>query len=1014
MAKPPKPSAPSNPPSTLPPSQPRGRAARLWLLALLVVAGAGTAGTLFARYQLDSVSVLVAREAQQRTGTPIAFDKLTTNGLRGIRIENLRVDLPAGGGPRVTLEAPLAKIDIDFVEMLAGRLDIERVHADNARIVVERPPDGHWFSQEAARGRPALPGLGNAAFRFTGNDWTLEVRNVVGDTSITFTDLTVDVSRQLDAETIHARISAAIDGENEQRLDVTALFTAADSFIIHAACTGIDAADVNVFLPASQHFVSSGVISPQVRVDAFPGNPIVLHLETPLEDLTIRDQPEFIGPVSGALNILAQYDPAEALLTVTAAEADTIPLAGSLRGTIRFDGPHPAFDLRLQAGEVPLAPFAEALLPGDLDAYGALDLEMDESASVDVRLTGDTENPVFNAKARIAGGRLAFEARDPNYPSGSLVLGPSEIHWDPESSVPSGLLRVMDGQIDSRLAKIQAERLTATVALAEGKAVVDPLTFVTGGNRFVGKATYPIAGGPAEFTLQGALPNLEDTLFHDLVENLALSGVIGLEGTGRFEPGRISFDATLDATHATVGYDWWFLKPPGIALLAGFTGGFDLNPASGAFTISGDVASSKAEATFRFEQEGGKLEMVAIDAEIPLLDVPTVGKCVVFPYRIAGGQGTEGRFTWRRVGNRDGENQWSLAAKFDEISLLPEGGTTPILLRGADVHLESENYPERVNRLRLSVDEGAMPRFGEVWFTGIDREDPRWADVEEGEPMEWQFTLAAANLSVPPWKGRGFEGNAYDRPGSAGLHRFSATIDEDGWLLGSYHEDTEENHFELELDWQRVPVEMFLEHLELPDLLTGTIEGELRYEMDRDDPATRLGEGRFTTHDGQFATEFVAGILGGDPDGDGGPLPLALTFRTFSSEVEFEGDVVRTPNVQLDSVQLMADAKGQFIYDGDMEYEIRVSITPETAAQIPAMRDAFNIEGLRLSQQNIDLAFNVSGPMFNPQGTLAQLPPIRVALVSGALGITTEVIDIPRKILFDLLKLGGGIIGATR
>jgi len=200
----------------------------------------------------------------------------------------------------------------------------------------------------------------------------------------------------------------------------------------------------------------------------------------------------------------------------------------------------------------------------------------------------------------------------------------------------------------------------------------------------------------------------------------------------------------------------------------------------------------------------------------------------------------------------------------------------------------------------------------------------------------------------------------------------------------------------------------------LAPLLTGRIDGELRYEMDRDDPATRTGEGWFTVRDGVFATEFLAGILGGDPAGDGSALPLTLTYQAFTSEVIFEGDVVRTPEVTLESTQLMANAEGQFIFDGDMEYEIRVSITPETAAQIPAMRDAFNIEGLRLSQQNVDLAFRVSGPMFNPQGTLAQLPPIRVALVSSALGITTEVIDIPRKILFDLLKLGGGIIGATR
>src|SRR5690606_24827129 len=101
MAKPPKPSPPNSPHSMPTRPQPRGHAARLWLLALLVIVGAGTTGALFVRFQLDSVSDIVAREARERSGAPITFDRITTNGLRGIRIENLSLDLPAGDGPRV-------------------------------------------------------------------------------------------------------------------------------------------------------------------------------------------------------------------------------------------------------------------------------------------------------------------------------------------------------------------------------------------------------------------------------------------------------------------------------------------------------------------------------------------------------------------------------------------------------------------------------------------------------------------------------------------------------------------------------------------------------------------------------------------------------------------------------------------------------------------------------------------------------------------------------------------------
>lgn len=1017
MANPPRQQTPQRDnPALLPPApppEPRGaHAPRLWLLALLVLVAAGTASALFARHQLDSVRGIIEREARTRTGAPLSFDALTTNGLRGLRIENFALDLPAGDGPRMRLEIPLAKIDIDFVEMLAGRIEIERIHADNATIVVERPPEGAWFAAGPRPGRIMIPGLANAAFRITGENCILEVRNIIGDTSITLTGLQFDVSRQLDSASIQAHLSAQLDGNAEQRLDLTALYAGPDAFIVQGKATGIDAEEVNVFLPASQHFVLSGVASPQVRVDASPGNPIVMHLHTPLENLTLRDQPDFLDPVNGDLTVLAQYNPETAALTITAAEADTDQLSGSLRGSVDFAGEYPALDLHLTAPEVPLQPFAEALLPGDLEDYGEITLDLAEApASIEVRLSGTTDAPVFEATMRLAGGRLVFAARDPNHPSGSVVLGASEVVWNPEAAVPSGTLRVVDGTINSRLARIQAERVAATVTLDGGLARVDPLTFETGGNRFVGSALYPVEGGPVEVALRGAVPGLEETVFHDLVENLSLGGTIAIDGTGTFEPGRIRFAATLEATQGAVGYDWWFFKPPGIALQAGFDGEFRLTRGEGEFTIRGDVASSQVDAAFRFARNGDSWDLMAIDADISHLDVPTVGKCLVFPYRIAGTHGSAGTFTWRRTGPAEGQNHATLAAMIDELTLLPEGGTEPIFLQGARVHLDLTNEPRPINTLTVDAARGAMPSFGDLWFAPIDREDPRWAAMPEpeGPDRDWHFHVRAEELSVPPWHGFDFSAEIRQAPTQVALPRFAARIGDDGRLDGAYHEDTIENFYRLELDWNRVPIEMFLEHLELPPVLDGLIDGTLAYEMDRDDPSTRTGSGRFTVRDGRLGATFVESLLGAD----GGAAP-PIWFTELRSEVGFEADIVRTPTVALESPQLRAEGTGQFVFDGDMDYEVRLSVTPETAAQIPAMRDAFNIEGLRLAQQNIDLTFAVSGPLFNPQGSVSGLPPVSVTLVSGALGITSGVLDTPRKILVDLLKLGGGILGTTR
>jgi hypothetical protein len=134
-------------------------------------------------------------------------------------------------------------------------------------------------------------------------------------------------------------------------------------------------------------------------------------------------------------------------------------------------------------------------------------------------------------------------------------------------------------------------------------------------------------------------------------------------------------------------------------------------------------------------------------------------------------------------------------------------------------------------------------------------------------------------------------------------------------------------------------------------------------------------------------------------------------------QADFSNDRVATPDVSLISEGLTMNAEGAFVTGGDLDYEVRVSIDPETAARVPALRDNLNLEGHRLAQQDVQLAFHLSGPMIKPRGRLAEAPPVSVTLVTGGLEVVNEavrVIDTPRKVLMDLLKIGGGIVGAGR
>ena len=90
-------------------------------------------------------------------------------------------------------------------------------------------------------------------------------------------------------------------------------------------------------------------------------------------------------------------------------------------------------------------------------------------------------------------------------------------------------------------------------------------------------------------------------------------------------------------------------------------------------------------------------------------------------------------------------------------------------------------------------------------------------------------------------------------------------------------------------------------------------------------------------------------------------------------------------------------------------------MSPAMAESIPSMRDSLNLQGYKVSGQDIELAFNVVGPTFGPKGELAELPPASVTLVTGAGELLREginVIDTPRRMLVGLMKTIGGAVGA--
>jgi len=145
--------------------------------------------------------------------------------------------------------------------------------------------------------------------------------------------------------------------------------------------------------------------------------------------------------------------------------------------------------------------------------------------------------------------------------------------------------------------------------------------------------------------------------------------------------------------------------------------------------------------------------------------------------------------------------------------------------------------------------------------------------------------------------------------------------------------------------------------------------------------------------------------------------PSALTFSNFSGNVVLKGDHIITDNMKIELPGMTLSGNGTWVTLGDVDYTVNISVNPDTAEQIPLLRDSFNLQGLRLTGRNVDLGFRITGPASKPTSQIAGMPKMGVTLVSGAAEMTSQtvrVMDLPRQLLMSIFKTGGGILGASR
>lgn len=992
-----------------------GRRTRIALFLLFLSAAALVAGGLFIQYQLGITRERFQAYLASRAGISLTFDRILNRGLRSLEIVNLSAELTPAEGVSLRIFLPQVFLYFDPFAIFKGKVELSSVELIGGTVRLNASEGNAFPTFKATASTGAEQTWKSIALRLHAHDLNFSAK--VGDRTILALDtLSIDVTQLPDFEVLLARIQGNLALGQSCPFEAGLRFRTLTDFDLRIHSDALGAREVTASFPELAAYWTDGRVHPSLRLSGYANGSLICGLELEAEQVRLAQQPPWLAPITGNLNVLAEYNAQASELRITNAAVQSQQLQGRVEGTVRFVDHEPVLDLRAEARDIPIESALQSVRE-QIESYGSIHVDALEPASVAVALRGPFRQPELQLEAYLAGASLVFAPKETTMPQAALTIASVRISWDNTTKEPKGSLLINDGYIESKVLGLRADKIRTTLSLEPDRLVLDPLTLQLNDDIIVGKAAVDIPTRETTFDVNGTLSRLETFPPLKKLDDFAMSGAVNVRCSGKFAGNRLNLDATVEATQAQIEYEWWLRKPIGVGTTV-HSLKLELVP-NRTLKISGEANLDNCllQGTFEWAWYKGDLRLMRIRAKGDPVDATTAGKVLRIPYAVSGGIVRNGFLEWERTSQEPDGHVMTIGGDFTEVNMLPRGVAQAVHAKEGKVVvvLDDSDKKNLAGKVTIEAEEGNIPPLGVDWLLPFEPDDPVLKEKYKDEPRRWNITAKTHRFSMPPWQGEDFSTDVYTDDAVVRLDSFKANV-EGGLISGRYEQEKSSNVGRLSAQWENVPVKYFLDHLEYPEVVTGRVTGHIDYTVDHDDPNTLRASGAFELNDGQIQAEYMQMFFGAQSAGGLTALPPILSFATIRSSLQIEADHVKTPDLTIIGNGINIQGNGGFIRDGDMDYVFNVKIDPTMAEQVPALRTYFNLRGMRLTQNTIDLSFKVSGPSFKPRSAIRKLPPVDVTLVSGAAELATEavrIVDLPRQILLDLFRVGGGVLGAT-
>lgn len=1021
-------------------SKPRHLLIPVALVVVLLLTAALSVAALFIKYRIDHARSISAHALQERIGVDFGFDGLHTEGVRSLRVEGLHFNMPVPGIGNVSLTADSLKLAISIADIFKGYSAVGMIEVNGARILIE--------SDKADNNKKEV-GLAKKEFSIDplvakippidirGDNCSVVYKGKPDKLPLRIENIAFLLSKAAESSEVALSLSAAMPaGESESIIKVEAVYRAPDTIDAILELDSITPAHLEPFvaIPAE----TKGELAVRAHAYGVVNRQIATEIALDVNNLSVPQLPEelsFLDISSARLNSEMELDIATRQLYLFQTTLAMDILNANVQGSINFMQQPAVLNIDAHVDDIPLNRIVSEVAGAKAAQFGEYAVDISPDSDVSIRLRGTLQKPAVEVHASIPEVSASVRPTDKKLPKGNLKIQQVNVCWSDFAKLPAGTANLVDGEIIADEFGIKADKLAGMISFDGETVKLHPLMASISEKPWSGTVSYKLADRQMAFDVNGALTKIEETPLYDLVNKLWLGGDIAVRGQGTLGlDGHLKLKANADVTKGMVAFEWWLRKPVGVgASIHNIE--VDLIPRK-TLTVQGEAAieDTRILAKLDYVYAEGKFQQKHIRVDVPHLEVNSAGKCVQIPYTARGEACHDAYYESNLVGGKFGDDIAKIGGHFDYVSFLPNNGANPLICKDADVLVTLTDIKggERSAALEVHAGEAHVPPFGDDWLLPLGPSDEYESAVQEREvkaknpktpeppqpPQPWTYTLSADKIYVPPWEGDNFEAEVYSNDKETGFKFFRANCGK-GRLEGTYLHEKQDNIMHLDATWDSIPATFLIRHLELPEVLEGDITGNMNYVVDRDDPRTTMrADGKFSVANGRFIPEQLAFMLADTLGSSFIALhPDALAFKTVSSDVNIEGDKINTKNLVIDSEGMRISGDGVWVMEGDLDYNITVAITPDLAEQIPLLMDYFNVQGFRMTQQNIELGFHLTGPTFSPSGQLAGLPPIGVTIVSGAAEMTGEAIkllDTPRQMFMSIFRIGGGILGATR